>query len=795
MMGKKIFFSVLQVMMMGAAAYAQVSLSGKITHAQTGEPLTGANITLQNGLRGTASRMDGTYELQNLKEGKTVLRITFLGFKPVFDTLMLNKGKNQRDYVLTPVESQLAPLEVIALRAGETDPFLPTNLSEEDIRKQNFGKDLPILLDQTASTVTFSDAGNGVGYTGLRIRGADITRINVTLDGIPVNDPESQAVFWVNTPDLASSVQDIQIQRGAGASTNGAGNFGASVNLSTNRFNPKPYVDMAASYGSFNTLKTTLNAGSGLIGKKFTFDARASRIVSDGYIDRAKSNLQSFFVSGAYWGKKTTIRFNAFTGKEKTYQSWNGLPEYLLEENRTFNISGTEKPGEPYANETDNYRQDYYRAFITHEFNDSWSVNGAVFLTRGKGYYENYRADDRLSRYGLEPVIIGNDTLTRSDMVRQLWLDNYFYGTTLAAQYNGKKIKITLGGAYTSYDARHYGKIVWAQVGLPVPEHTFYNLSAFKNDGNLYAKINWEVANNLHLYGDIQYRYVDYKLNGFRNSPELFKRETFHFINPKAGLTYLINGKDKVFASAAVANKEPNRDDFEVAGATPVHETLYDVEAGYARKTKRYSIEANAFFMYYRNQLILTGKINDVGAYTRTNVPVSYRSGIELQGAVKFLKMVTLQANIALSTNKIKSFTEFIDNYDTFEQESIEHKNTDIAFSPNLIAGATLSVNPVQGLHMDLITKFVGRQYMDNTQNKARSLNPFSVTDVKIRYEIALKPLKNLGIFVNLHNIANAKYAPNGYTFSYIYEGEPITENFYFPQARFHWSTGIQISF
>lgn len=774
-------------------AQSQHTLQGTVKDAETSTALANASISL-NEYVGGVTDANGGFALKGIKTGKYILKISFLGYETRIDTLEIN-ASTTKTYSLQPISKLIAPVEVSSLRAANDDPFAKSTVTAADLRKQNQGKDLPILLDQTASTVTYSDAGAGVGYTGLRIRGADITRINVTLDGIPVNDAEGQMVFWVNTPDLASSVNDIQIQRGAGSSTNGAGAFGASINVSTNQFNPKPYVDMAASYGSFRTLKTTLNAGTGLIANKFTLDARASRIVSDGYVDRGSSRLQSFFVSGAYWGKKTSIRFNAFTGKEKTYQSWNGVPDYLLDSLRTFNSSGTDKPGDPYANETDNYRQDYYRAFITHAVNARWTLNGALFLTRGKGFYENYRAGESLSDYGISPFVSGSDTVNQSDVVRQLWLDNYFYGTTLSAQYNSKKVRFTLGGAYTSYDGRHYGRLTWAQVGLPEPDYQYYYLSAFKKDANLYAKINWEFVRNLSLYADVQYRYVNYIMNGFRNNPSLFRRENYHFVNPKLGFVYKINQSNTLFLSSAVAQKEPNRDDFEVAGAAPKPELLIDTELGYERRHTRYALSANAFYMYYINQLILTGKINDVGAYTRTNVPKSYRAGIELQGSVRFLKILTFSANAAFSVNKISEFTEYVDNYDTYQQEEVQHRKTDIAFSPSWVLGGTLTIHPVKGLYMDVVTKYVSRQYMDNTQNKARSLNPFSVTDFRAHYEFSYRWLKNMGLFVNLYNIGNAKYEPNGYTLSYIYGGAQTTENYYFPQARFHWALGMNVRF
>lgn len=774
--------------------FSQTILIGVVDDNAVGEPLPNANISINN-FFGTISNSKGEYKLTGLNTGSAIIKVSHIGYATIVDTVILNNGSNYKTFSLTKLPQLINPVEVTVLRAGNDDPFAKTTVTAEDLQKQNTGKDLPVLLDQTASTVTYSDAGAGVGYTGLRIRGADITRINVTLDGIPVNDAEGQGVFWVNTPDLASSVNDIQIQRGAGSSTNGAGSFGASINVSTNKFNPKPYVDMAASYGSFNTLKTTLNAGTGLIANKFTLDARASRIVSDGYVDRGTSNLKSFFVSAAYWGKKTTIRLNAFTGAEKTYQSWNGIPEYMLDTARTYNSSGTEKPGDPYKNETDNYRQDYYRAFITHEFNSKWSLNGALFLTRGKGYYENYRAGESLSDYAISPYITTNDTITESDVVRQLWLDNYFYGTTLSTQYNTRKLRLTIGGAYSSYDGRHYGRLTWAKVGLPEPDYQYYYLSSFKKDANIYVKLNWEFVNNVYLYADAQYRHVNYIMNGFRNNPTVFRREQYHFFNPKLGISWKITNADKLFISSAIAQKEPNRDDFEVSGQAPKPEMLIDTELGYARNKSRYAFEVNAFYMYYRNQLILTGKINDVGAYTRTNVPVSYRAGLELQGSVKFLRIVTLSANAAFSMNKISKFTEFIDNYDSGVQEEIAHSNTDIAFSPNIIVGGTLSINPAKGLNFDLVTKYVSRQFMDNTQNKSRSLNAFSVTDFRARYEFSYRWLKGFGLFVNLYNITNTKYEPNGYTFSYIYGGQQTTENFYFPQARFHWAVGTSLRF
>lgn len=689
-------------------------------------------------------------------------------------------------YVLTPVE-------VKAIRAGENAPFTKTNLSRKEIAKANLGQDIPFLLNQTPSVVANSDAGNGVGYTGIRIRGTDATRINVTLNGIPYNDAESQGTFFVDLPDFSSSTGSMQIQRGVGTSSNGAGAFGASINISTNEMVKERYAEFNNSFGSFNTWKNTFKVGTGLLGDHFTTDFRLSRISSDGFIDRANSDLKSYYLSTAYFGKTNSLRFNIFSGKEKTYQAWNGISQADLDAgNRTINYAGTEKPGEPYHNETDNFKQDHYQLFFTQAIGKKLNVNTAFFYTRGEGYYEQYKAGEAYSDYGLPEPVNGNGPITHSDMVRQLWLDNDYYGSVFSAQYKDKNSHFTLGGGYTRYEGDHFGEVIWAAQGLTALGN-WYDNNALKTDLNIYFKQQTALTNNWHLFYDLQYRRVDYDINGFRYNPSLTVNSSFSFFNPKLGISYGRNGW-KGYLSYGVANKEPNRDDFE-AGASqqPRPERLHDVEAGIERTTAKASWGATLYYMGYKDQLVLTGKINDVGAYTRTNIDKSYRAGIELQGAIAVTSWVNASANLALSRNKVTDFAEFLDDYDNGGQVLNIYNSTDIAFSPNIVGGATVNFLPVSNLEISLIAKYVGDQYLDNTQQESRKLDAFYVQDARIIYTFKKKWLKELNIIGQVNNLLDTKYEPNGYTFSYVSGNKVVTENYYFPMAGRNFMIGVNV--
>lgn len=687
----------------------------------------------------------------------------------------------------------LTPVEVRAVRAAENAPFTKTNLSKKELAKVNLGQDIPFLLNQTPSVVVNSDAGNGVGYTGIRIRGTDATRINVTLNGIPYNDAESQGLFFVNLPDFSSSAGSVQIQRGVGTSSNGAGAFGASLNFSTNETNSQPYLELNNSYGSFNTLKNTIKAGSGLQ-NGFSTDIRLSRIVSDGFIDRASSDLKSFYFTTGYTNYKSTIRVNVFSGKEKTYQAWYGISEADLKAgNRTINYAGTERPGEPYDNETDNYTQTHYQFFFNQLAGKKFTFHTALFLTKGKGYYEQYKADEAYADYGFpDPLPAGGNTITNSDMVRQLWLDNDFYGNIFSLQYKTDKTQATLGGGYTRYDGKHFGKVIWAQKGLTSVDN-WYDLDAKKTDFNIYLKQQTKFAGNWNWFYDLQFRSANYTIEGFRNNPGLFIDNTFNFFNPKAGISYNLDNW-KGYASFGIANKEPNRDDFEAGTAQqPRPERLQDVEIGIESSGKKYNWSATFYYMNYKDQLVLTGKINDVGAYTRTNIPNSYRTGVELQGAYKFNEWLNATANLALSRNKVKNFTEYIDDYDNGGQKEIRYNLPDIAYSPAVVGGAGINILPVKKGELSLLSKYVSRQYLDNTQNENRALNAFFVQDIRAMYTVKPKWLKEINMIAQVNNVFNRKYEPNGYTFSYIYGGVTTTENFYFPMAGTNFMIALNI--
>jgi len=686
----------------------------------------------------------------------------------------------------------LTPVEVKAIRAGENSPFTKTNLSKKEITKNNLGQDIPFLLNQTPSVVVNSDAGNGIGYTGIRIRGTDATRINVTLNGIPYNDAESQGTFFVDLPDFSSSTGSIQIQRGAGTSSNGAGAFGASINFSTNEVNKEAYTEFNNSYGSFNTLKNTLKFGSGLV-NGFTTDIRLSSISSDGFIDRAKSSLKSFHFSTAYIGKTTSLRLNVFSGKEKTYQAWYGIAEADLKAgNRTINYAGTEKPGEPYDNESDNYTQTHYQFFLNKSIGKKLNLNTALFLTKGKGYYEQYKAEEDYSAYRMPYPVNGPDTIFSSDFIRQLWLDNYFYGTIYSLHYKAAKTELTIGGGLTTYDGNHFGKLTWASNGLTSLKN-WYDNDALKTDFNIYLKQQTQLNNYWNLFYDIQFRYVNYKIEGFRNNPGLIVNNKFSFFNPKAGIVYK---KDswKSYLSYSVANKEPNRDDFE-AGNTqqPKPERLQDFELGIEKSTKQLNWSATLYYMKYKDQLVLTGKINDVGAYTRTNIPESFRAGIELQGGVKFNSWINTTANLTLSRNKVIDFEEYIDDYDNGGQKINSFSSADIAFSPSITGAGSINVLPFKNTEISFISKYVSKQFLDNTGNNSRSLNSFYVQDIRAIYTIKKKWLKDVTITGQVNNLFNKEYEPNGYTYSYIWGGETITENYYFPMSGTNFIIAVNI--
>ncbi len=765
-------------------------VQGSVSETQSNAPAAGATVSL--GSRQTLTDENGHFSFGRISQGKYELIVSSLGYKEYRQAVSVTGDVNM-SIRLMAAPLFLEPLEVKSVRAAERAPFAKTNISKEEIRKNNLGQDIPFLLNQTPSVVVNSDAGNGVGYTAFRIRGSDATRINVTLNGIPYNDAESLGTYFVDLPDFASSLSSIQVQRGVGTSSNGAGAFGATINLATNEYIEKAYGESNNSYGSFNTWKNTLKAGTGLIDGHFTVDARLSRINSDGYIERAKTDLRSFYLSTAYINKKSSLRFNIFSGKEKTYQAWYGVPEDMLATNRRTNPAGTEKTGTPYDNQTDNYTQTHYQLFFNHSFNTKWSFNTAAFLTRGKGYYEEYKAEQSFAKYGLPNVTTGGTTVKKTDLVRQRWLDNYFYGQIASLQYKDNKDELTFGGGWTKYDGKHYGTIPWLQTGTVSKDYRYYDYPAIKTDVNLYAKWQHQLALHVTGFADLQYRHVNHDMKGFEGSPSLFVNRNFDFINPKAGITYSNNGL-QAYLSYALGNKEPNRDDFQASPITqPKQETLHDFELGIEKRSATCQLGATFYYMYYVNQLVLTGQINDVGSYTRKNIPRSYRMGIELQASAVINSWMNVAGNFSLSRNKIKSFVEYIDNYDTGDQNAVAHNNTDISFSPSVVAGATVNFLPIHNLEVSVVNKYVSKQYMDNSQDEKRKLKAFFVQDIRIGLTIKKLLFSEWRITGQVNNLLNRKYEPNGYTYSYIYNNALTTENGYYPMAGTNYMLGVNI--
>ncbi|MHA4737695.1 TonB-dependent receptor [Dyadobacter sp. MSC1_007] len=797
------------------AQKAQQTISGRVTDAEDGKPLPGATIKAGE-IRGTSTDKGGNFTLKNISDNIEALSISYIGYQT--STVEI-QGGGPVDIKLKRSTYQADEVIINATRVTDKTAMAYTNVTAAAIDKQNLGQDLPVLLNFSPSLVSTSDAGGGVGYTGIRIRGSDATRINVTVNGIPYNDAESQGVFWVNMPDFASSVSSIQIQRGVGTSTNGAGAFGASVNINTNAFRQNAYAELNNSYGSFNTFKNTLKVGSGLIKDKFTFDARLSRVSSDGFVDRASSELHSYYLSGGYFGKKSFVRVNVFSGKERTYQSWNGVPEARLKGDREGILAYIDRNGldekdaanlldsdnrtynsYTYKNEVDNYRQDHYQIVSSHSLSDKLTFNLNGFLVRGLGYYEQYRKQDKYSNYNLPNVVIGGDTLKRTDLIRRRWLDNYFYGTTFSFDYNSfKKLTASFGGGWNKYDGDHYGQIIWARnAGNTGNEHQYYFSEGKKKDFNLYGKLYYQFTDKLNAFADLQFRNVNHTIFGTDNDlVQLAFDQSYSFFNPKAGINYQLTDQSSVYASYSIGNREPNRDDFtsSTANLFPESERMQNVEAGFRTQRGKWAFAANYYLMSYKNQLVLTGQINDVGNSVRVNVPKSYRTGIELEGAVVFNRFLKWNANATFSQNKIQNFTEYVVNYDTGDYNTINHGKSDISFSPNMIAGSQFTYTLRKNLELALLTKYVGKQYLDNTSSETRKLDAYLTNDIRLSWTIKPSWANEISFNLLVNNILDEKYESNGYTYGYFAGGALTQENFYFPQAGRNFLVGVNFRF
>jgi len=789
---KKSFSSIIFFLAIFASpvSLAQYPVTGTVKN-EAGEPLVSASVLLDPGAHATVTEADGTFSFVQLSGGMYTIRISFIGYDGYEEEFNLVAGKELRVALKRRSVEQKEVL-INATRAGDNEGFVFTILEKDDIEKSNTGKDLPYLLAQTPSLVTTSDAGTGIGYTGVRIRGSDASRINVTLNGVPLNDAESQQVYFVDLPDLASSVENIQVQRGVGTSSNGAGSFGGSINIMTGKLGAVPFVSTSHAAGSFNTFKNNISIGTGLIRNHWAFEGRLSRIVSDGYIDRASADLKSYALTGGYFGKKSMVKFTMLSGREVTYQAWNGVPESLLSENRTYNAF-------TYENQVDDYRQDHYQLLLGHDFSPLLQLQVTFHATRGKGFYEEFREDDPFSSYGLPDLIIGGDTLVSTDLVRRKWLDNIFYGSVFALSYKpSSKIKATLGGAWNQYDGSHFSRITWAGLGNIAPDHRYENDNALKTDISVYVKCYYEVFAGLTITGDLQVRNVDYRFTGFDQSLLAVPQKAgLFFFNPKFAVSWAFKKPLSWYASISKGSREPSRDDYTESstGSRPLAETMADLETGFRYQSGKIKAGLNYFLMNYNNQLVLTGKINDVGNYTRVNVPSSYRQGVEAESSYSPASLLSLHGNITISENKIRAFDEYIDNYDDGSQQLVRHTRTDLAFSPSLTASGTVSIMPLKNLSVDLLAKHVGRQYLDNTSNRNRMIGDYTVFDARLNYSTGFKSIREVKFTLLAANIFSRKYVSNGYTFSYVYGGEFTTENYYYPQALFNMMGQVTVSF
>jgi len=797
-------------------AWGQYELKGLVYGK--GEPLAGANVVIQNTYYGQSTDPHGKFRFTDLSPGKYAVSISFIGYEKT--TVQVNLDRNRELKVfLTPSVIYTDEILVSGTRAKDKTPMAYTNLSEERIAERNLGQDIPYLLSRTPSFVVTSDAGTGIGYTNFRIRGTDLNRINVTVNGIPLNDAESHGTWFVDQPDLASSLENVQIQRGVGTSSNGAAAFGASINLQTNTLKKEAYAQYTTAAGSFNTFKNTVAAGTGLINNAFTFDARLSKITSDGFIDRAFSDLKSFFVSAGYFTENTVVKTNIFSGIEETYQAWWGVPSVRLnndmegmkhyEDHWLYTPEETEQMIRSdsrrynyytYKNQVDYYQQDHYQLHFLHRFSDRMNMSVALHYTYGRGYYENYKKDEKYADYQMPCTVIGSDTLQTTDLVTRKWLDNDFYGMVFSLNYTKGKSDLTVGGGWNRYDGRHFGNVIWAEYyGNAKKDHEWYSGTGVKKDGNLYSKYHYQLTPTLNLFADLQFRHIHYEITGIDDDlRDISQTHIFRFFNPKCGLMVKPSPSHESYLSWARSNREPNRSNYtdaEPGTEPPVHETLNDLEAGYTYRSNTLSAGANLYFMVYKNQLILTGEINDVGNPVMTNTKSSYRTGCELALGIKPGQNLQWDLNVTFSRNKILNFTEYVDNWNTGGQEAFPRGTTNLAFSPQTTANSNLTWNPVKNLNLNVSSSWVGKQYIDNSASKDRKLDPWFVTHLKVDYTLETKFFEKIKLHLLVNNIFNETYESNAWVYSYLLGGKRYKMDGYFPQAGIHYMAGIDVTF
>ncbi len=794
-------------------AQAQINIDGFVK-SESNESLPAANIIIKGTSFGTNTDDTGYFKLSDIKLAECQLQVSYLGY----ETQNIFIDKDTSIAIFLKAKRYLTEDVIVrATRAAKNTPIAFTNIDAKEIENQNLAQDIPFLLSLSPSTVVSSDAGAGIGYTSISIRGSDAKRINVTIDGIPINDPESHSVYWVNMPDLASSIDNIQIQRGVGTSTNGAGAFGASINILSDTPDKNAYAVFNTTAGSFGTLKNNVRMGTGLIKDKFSIDTRLSRIVSNGFIDRASSNLQSFMLTAEYRTDRTIIKSKILAGKEKTYQAWMGVPKVRLEndtagmqryldhwlytqdeyenminsDSRTYNFY-------TYDNQTDNYNQNHFYLIMSHQFSQVLSGNINLHYTKGKGYYESYKDSKKFSDYNLSDVIIGGDTLTRTDLIQQKWLDNDFYGLIFSLNYEKNKMSLTFGGAANNYDGNHFGKIIWSQYASNGSiDKNWYENKGLKTDMNVYSKLNYQLFPKLNLFVDIQYRHIKYSVNGIHDDLwDISMDKTYDFINPKFGFSLDVSKNMKYFLSLSSSNREPSRRNYidAINGNLAKPERLVDFELGGTYLKHKTQLSANIYYMDYHDQLVLTGEINNVGDAILSNVNKSYRMGLELVAAFKLSDKFLVRFNAGFSKNKIENFIEYVDDWDTGEQIVNELGETDLAFSPSINTAGVITFTPLPNFSIDITGQYVGRQFIDNTSDIIRSLNPYFVNNIGLNYKIENSFFDAMELKLKINNVFNVNYETNAWVYRYYYQNDYYTMDGYFPQAGTNFLLGLTIT-
>lgn len=781
---KTITFLTLLLISLGTNAQ-NTFVTGKVIN-QENKPLEGATIIVSSQKKGTISNAEGNFKL-NMPKGNFLFEVSFVGYKTIKQQINTNNFK-KLVFKLITTDNVLEEVLVSAVRVKADAPVTHSNLSKKEIAKRNLGQDIPVLLNYLPSVTSSSDAGSGIGYTYIRVRGSDASRVNVTINGIPYNDAESQGTFWVNMGDFASSTENLQLQRGVGTSTNGSGAFGASLNILTDAISNEAGGEISNSFGSYGTRKHTIKFTTGKINENFELAGRLSNIYSDGYIDRAFTDLKSYFLQGSYKDKNTLIKALTFGGQEKTYQAWFGLTKEQLNEDRRQNPY-------TYDNETDNYWQDHYQLHWNEKISNRLTTNVGFNYTKGKGYFEQFKENSPVTKYNglVDATGTSWDGTPATDLIVRRWLNNDFYVANANITYQKNNFEITSGASYSYYSGAHFGEVIWARKiteGTSIRDR-YYTSDAKKSDFSIFSKFTFNVSDNIKTFVDLQGRFIDYKTKGLtadRNPLEI--NTSFSFFNPKAGVTYTINDENSIYASYANANREPNRDDFQ-NGKNVKHETLHDFELGWRLKNTKIQLSSNIYYMKYKNQLIQTGGLNDVGEYLRKNVDDSYRLGLEIDANIKVNKKFNIQQNLTISRNKIKNFK--LDRDGTKRNIG----NTNIAFSPSIIAGNIFTYFPEKNIQVALLSKFVGEQYLSNTDTKASKLKSYYVSDLNISYELSLeKVIKTITFTGLINNILNKEYVDRGYTYLDYWTGPTSFEvQGYYPQATRNFLLGAILKF